>query len=307
MESIKPMEARQRRMELRRQNTSKSLQKRYREEDTIDDDDDRSFCSSSSKDNSTTSTFSVAGSQSPNKKHKVSEVTSSNTDADLSIYRGIKKQARYEPTIPISSKAELAAWRKEARRIRNRESAAASRNKTRERIDELEEQLSKMQNQYSTALQRIVELESQLVRQGKSEAVQTPLQTLSLTDSSTNHVSPVLVPSKPTQEPTELNISLPANEDIINSETDLLIWSPDHQSAAEALAKSLMYDITPSYNVPSVVAPDHPLQVPQSKNNVAEILTRKSIASSSSSSDALNTSHQNLKISRPTAVCVVSI
>lgn len=78
--------------------------------------------------------------------------------------RGIKKQARYEPGVPMS-KEQLKAWRKEARRVRNRESAAASRRKTRERIEELEAQVEVLQAKYSAALARIVELESENVPQ----------------------------------------------------------------------------------------------------------------------------------------------
>ena len=79
--------------------------------------------------------------------------------------RGIKRQARYEPGVPMT-REELASWRKEARRVRNRESAAASRRKTRDRIHELEEELetsraecTSLQSKYAQALQRILELE----------------------------------------------------------------------------------------------------------------------------------------------------
>ena len=74
--------------------------------------------------------------------------------------RGIKRQARYEPGVPMT-KEQLAAWRKEARRVRNRESAAASRQKTKERIDQLESQVSALQAKYDAALRRIAELEGQ--------------------------------------------------------------------------------------------------------------------------------------------------
>ena len=73
--------------------------------------------------------------------------------------RGIKKQARYEPGVPMT-KEELAKWRKEARRVRNRESAAASRAKTKERIEELESQVSVLEAKYDAALRRIAELEN---------------------------------------------------------------------------------------------------------------------------------------------------
>ena len=82
--------------------------------------------------------------------------------------RGIKKQARYEPGVPMT-KEELAKWRKEARRVRNRESAAASRQKTKERIEELESQVSTLQTKYDAALRRIAELE------GHGAAMSTPI------------------------------------------------------------------------------------------------------------------------------------
>jgi hypothetical protein len=74
--------------------------------------------------------------------------------------RGIKRQTRYEPGVPMT-KDQLTTWRKEARRVRNRESAAASRHKTKERIDELEGQITKIQSKYEAALRRIAELEGQ--------------------------------------------------------------------------------------------------------------------------------------------------
>jgi hypothetical protein len=72
---------------------------------------------------------------------------------------GIKRQARYEPGVNMT-RGELTAWRKEARRVRNRESAAASRARTREKIDELEDKLTALGSKYSAALKRIAELES---------------------------------------------------------------------------------------------------------------------------------------------------
>lgn len=73
--------------------------------------------------------------------------------------RGIKKHARYVPGVPMT-KAELSAWRKEARRVRNRESAAASRMKTRSRIEELEGEVDRLQAKYLQALHRIADLEN---------------------------------------------------------------------------------------------------------------------------------------------------
>lgn len=77
---------------------------------------------------------------------------------------GVKKQARYVPVVdgsqPVNmSKEELTLWRKEARRVRNRESAAASRQKTQGRITELEAQVATLTSKYQAALAHISELE----------------------------------------------------------------------------------------------------------------------------------------------------
>lgn len=77
----------------------------------------------------------------------------------INYLRGYKKHARYVPEVPMT-KAELSAWRKEARRVRNRESAAASRQKTRSRIEELEGEVETLQEKYIQALQRIADLEN---------------------------------------------------------------------------------------------------------------------------------------------------
>lgn len=116
----------------------------------------------------------------------------------LSAIKGVKKQARYEPVIPMSKK-DLSKWRKEARRVRNRESAAASRRKTRERIEDLEQQVQTLEHKYAAAMKHIAELE-------KKNGPQQP-----------SRVSPTLQPQE--------NPQLPK-------------WSLDHQGAASTLAQS---------------------------------------------------------------------
>ena len=71
-----------------------------------------------------------------------------------------KTQIRYDPSIPME-KEQLAAWRREARRVRNRESAAASRQRIRGRITELEDELDVMKQKYERAMQRIQQLQGQ--------------------------------------------------------------------------------------------------------------------------------------------------
>ena len=69
-----------------------------------------------------------------------------------------KAQIRYDPDVPMS-KEQLAAWRREARRVRNRESAAASRARIRSRITELEDEVGEWKSKYAQAMQRLQSLE----------------------------------------------------------------------------------------------------------------------------------------------------
>ena len=78
-----------------------------------------------------------------------------------------KTQMRYDPDTPMT-KEEAAAWRKEQRRKRNRESAAASRQRQRDRITELEQEVSDWKTKYEEALARIEKLE-RLSESGSSD------------------------------------------------------------------------------------------------------------------------------------------
>jgi len=60
---------------------------------------------------------------------------------------------------PILCIIEVSAWRKEERRKRNRESAAASRQKTRDRISELEDEVTLWKSKFDEATVRIAMLE----------------------------------------------------------------------------------------------------------------------------------------------------
>ncbi len=137
---------------------------------------------------------------------------------------GFKKQARYEPGVPMS-RDQLTAWRKEARRVRNRESAAASRKRTRERIEELESEVSVWQSKYAVALKRIEELEAAASK--NQSCVFTPriLSQVSAPASPTTVVSPSasvastpeLVPYMPSMDPQEF-FSLNGVEDVHKQE-----------------------------------------------------------------------------------------
>ncbi|KAL3780721.1 hypothetical protein ACHAW5_010246 [Stephanodiscus triporus] len=86
------------------------------------------------------------------------------------------------PTVPMS-KEELSQWRKEQRRERNRESAAASRNKTRSRIEELEGEVESWKIKYQDmeakvrCMERHIELLTKLGGSHQAPALQ-PITTV---------------------------------------------------------------------------------------------------------------------------------
>mmetsp|Transcript_14394 Transcript_14394/g.16344 ORF Transcript_14394/g.16344 Transcript_14394/m.16344 type:complete len:314 (-) Transcript_14394:195-1136(-) len=110
------------------------------------------------------STCSITESVPTTDTHDAHKVTSPN-----SFSKTKKPQMRYDPEVPMT-KDEAAAWRREQRRKRNRESAAASRQRQRDRISELEEEVSEWKSKYEAALARIQELE-QLKESSQDEAM----------------------------------------------------------------------------------------------------------------------------------------
>jgi hypothetical protein len=69
-----------------------------------------------------------------------------------------KPQMKYDPDVPMS-KEEAAAWRREQRRKRNRESAALSRQRQRDRIGDLEVEVEDWKNKVESIMERIKSLE----------------------------------------------------------------------------------------------------------------------------------------------------
>lgn len=69
-----------------------------------------------------------------------------------------RKQAQYNPEVQMTEK-QLTQWRREMRRVRNREAAAASRKKVRDRIDDLENRANKWRSRYEDVINRIGEAE----------------------------------------------------------------------------------------------------------------------------------------------------
>jgi len=80
-----------------------------------------------------------------------------------------KKHTWYDPGVPMTKK-ELARWRKEARRVRNRESAAASRRKTRDQIGELESEVESLKSKYEAALKQVADLELLVKQQSSNDS-----------------------------------------------------------------------------------------------------------------------------------------
>lgn len=91
-------------------------------------------------------------------KKNASAAAASDTESSVGNSKSKKTQIRYDPDVPMS-KDQLAAWRREARRVRNRESAAASRQRIRNRISELEDEVGEWKSKYSIAIQRLEALE----------------------------------------------------------------------------------------------------------------------------------------------------
>lgn len=81
-------------------------------------------------------------------------------DEDGNPSNNKKTQIRYDPSIPME-KEQLAAWRREARRVRNRESAAASRQRIRGRITELEDELDNWKDKYHSVLFQMQQMQQE--------------------------------------------------------------------------------------------------------------------------------------------------
>lgn len=103
----------------------------------------------------------------PPKKRKIDESkekekeTERDIDSETDDSSKRKTQIRYDPEVPMD-KDQLAAWRREARRVRNRESAAASRQRIRNRINELEDEVGEWKTKYSQAMERLATLQQSI-------------------------------------------------------------------------------------------------------------------------------------------------
>jgi bZIP transcription factor len=96
------------------------------------------------------------------------DYASEDDDTD-EMKRNKKTQIRYDPSIPME-KEQLAAWRREARRVRNRESAAASRQRIRGRITELEDEINDWKQKYEDAVLQLARFQQGATTTGEPEA-----------------------------------------------------------------------------------------------------------------------------------------
>ena len=87
-----------------------------------------------------------------------SDYSSDSTDSSRKSTCAKRPQMKYDPDVPMT-KEETSAWRREERRKRNRESAAACRKRQRDRITELEDEVNDWKSKFDEALSKLRELE----------------------------------------------------------------------------------------------------------------------------------------------------
>eukprot|EP00956_Cyclotella_meneghiniana_P008365 scaffold11244_cov75-Cyclotella_meneghiniana.AAC.3 len=101
----------------------------------------------------------------PPKKRKIDDdsvsVAESSAPRKKSPLAGLP-QNYYAPPKVFMSREELAAWRKEQRRERNRQSAADSRNKTKQKITELEAEVSEYKSLCEAMQKKMAQMEKQI-------------------------------------------------------------------------------------------------------------------------------------------------
>jgi len=138
----------------------------------------------------------------PSKKQKLNDkpsATGSQSKTTSKPKAAQKKKAntqmRYDPDVPMT-KEEAAAWRREARRVRNRESAAASRQKTRDRIVQLEGEVDMWKRKYEEVMSKLRLAEGSGGGSGKVTSQQPSSQSWSDSTKDSSFVSPCSSPSR---------------------------------------------------------------------------------------------------------------
>jgi len=175
----------------------------------------------------------LANTRQSSKRSKTSESENDSCQGDKPK---TKYQNRYEPDVPMT-KEEAAEWRREARRKRNRESAAASRNKVRSRIAELEGEVDQWKEKYYLLLARIEKLENAKSNGSGSSALLSMIsnlpqqsQGLHAVQATQGHVSPCTTPGSLPKVSVDFNAL--SNEDSLQIDIpfDLTVPSLELQS-----------------------------------------------------------------------------
>jgi hypothetical protein len=130
------------------------------------------------------------------------------------IKSATKYQNRYVPDIAMSKEEEM-VWRREARKQRNRESAANSRNKVRNRIEELENEVADWKSKYADLMERISSLEKDLVSNCTHEQLSSLVPSSPVTGTPKNIYIPSSVSSCSSGE--NLDLSVPLVPDLSKS------------------------------------------------------------------------------------------
>ena len=110
-------------------------------------------------------------------------------------YQQRNTQVRYSPDVPMTEE-ELASWRRDQRRIRNRDSAATTRRKTRELISELQNAADQWRKKYEKL-------------EAENADLLKKLQSRGVLDVSTDSMSKAVIPVPPSPELTSITDATP--------------------------------------------------------------------------------------------------
>eukprot|EP00536_Pseudo-nitzschia_multiseries_P003015 jgi/Psemu1/318055/estExt_fgenesh1_pm.C_430008 len=195
-----------------------------------------------------------------------------------------KPQMKYDPDVPMS-KEEAAAWRREQRRKRNRESAALSRQRQRDRIGDLEIEVDQWKNKVESIMERIKKLEEASGIDSRTlvpEPIQNQAQGLEqslefeVTDSSeSKFVSPPPSPghSPLHEEPLASPVASSSAKTVVDAVVDQVLMgieSYEHEFSDNMISRHATSSI-PAVKI-TTVAPALPF-LPKSEDSVTSLPT----------------------------------
>jgi hypothetical protein len=172
---------------------------------------------------------------------------------DGSSSRPVKKsplaglpQNYYAPPKPTMTREELAAWRKEQRRERNRQSAADSRNKTKARIEQLEGELTQYKSLCQAMQSKMEAMERQIAMLTASAEQKVGERCSSFNASPEQITPPTSHPNSPSGSITHQDtLQLPLFPPLLSSPTEectpLPVPSQDMEAAAAVASLKTLY------------------------------------------------------------------